>query len=199
MTKRRSKNGLIAGALAVVVVGMVGLSFASVPLYQLFCKVTGFGGQPRIATALEAAAGVSANTITVRFDANVNPEMPWLFRPEQRQVVVRAGEPTLAFYKAVNQSDRAITGTATYNVTPYKAAVYFSKIQCFCFTEQRLAAHQSADMPVQFFVDPEIFKDPNTRDVTTITLSYTFFRTEDDKVGGKKQVSAPTDPQRVKG
>ena len=199
MTKRRSKNGLIAGALAVVVVGMVGLSFASVPLYQLFCKVTGFGGKPRIAMAPESAAGASANTITVRFDANVNPEMPWLFQPEQRQVVVRAGEPTLAFYKAINQSDRAITGTATYNVTPYKAAIYFSKIQCFCFTEQRLAAHQSVDMPVQFFVDPEIFKDPNTRDVTTITLSYTFFRTEDDKVGGKKQVSAPTDPQRVKG
>ena len=152
-----------------------------------------------MAAAPESTVAASAGTITIRFDANVNPALPWRFQPEQVQMMVRAGEPTLAFYKAVNQSDQATTGTATYNVTPYKAAIYFSKIECFCFTEQHLAAHQSVNMPVQFFVDPKIFKDPNTRDVTTITLSYTFFRAEGDKTSGKNQVSAPTDSQRVKG
>ena len=199
MAKPGSKNGVTAVVLVAVVGGMVGLSYASVPLYRLFCQVTGFGGTTKIAAAPDSTGPSSARTITIRFDANVNPALPWQFRPEQLQMEVRAGEPTLAFYKAVNQSDETITGTATYNVTPYKAGIYFSKIQCFCFTEQRLAAHQSADMPVQFFVDPEIFKDPNTQDVTTITLSYTFFRAEDDNAGGRKQVSASPDTQRVKG
>ncbi|HEX9701463.1 MAG TPA: cytochrome c oxidase assembly protein [Rhodospirillales bacterium] len=199
MAKSGSRNGITAVTLVAVVVGMLGLSFASVPLYRLFCQVTGFGGAPKIAAAPAATDEVSRKTITIRFDANVDPALPWAFAPEQRQVDVRAGESTLAFYKAVNRSDRAITGTATYNVTPYKAAIYFSKIQCFCFTEQRLAARASADMPVQFFVDPEIFRDPNTQDVTTITLSYTFFRAEGDGAGGKTQVSAPADVRRVRG
>lgn len=184
MAKARTRNGIVAATLVAVVVGMVGLSFASVPLYRLFCQVTGFGGTPNIATAPDRAKA-SDRTIAVRFDANVNPALPWAFQPEQLELQVRLGEPTLAFYKAVNQSDRAVTGTATFNVTPYKAGIYFSKIECFCFTEQRLVAHQSADMPVQFFVDPEIFKDPNMQDVTAITLSYTFFPVEAEEPKGK--------------
>ena len=137
MAKARSRNGIVAATLVAVVVGMVGLSFASVPLYRLFCQITGFGGTPNIATAPDRAKA-SDRTIAVRFDANVNPALPWAFRPEQLEVRVRLGEPTLAFYKAVNQSDRAVTGIATFNVTPYKAGNYFSKIECFCFTEQRL-------------------------------------------------------------
>lgn len=199
MAKARTRNGIVAAALVAVVGGMAGLSFASVPLYRLFCQLTGFGGTPNVATAPDPAKA-SDRTIAVRFDANVNPALPWAFRPEQIEVRVRLGEPTLAFYKAVNQSDRAVTGTATFNVTPYKAGIYFSKIECFCFTEQRLAAHQSADLPVQFFVDPEIFKDPNTRDVTAITLSYTFFpvATEDSK-GKTSEVETRSAVQPTKG
>jgi len=199
MAKARSRNGIVAATLVAVVVGMVGLSFASVPLYRLFCQITGFGGTPNIATAPDRVKA-SERTIAVRFDANVNPALPWAFRPEQLEVRVRLGEPTLAFYKAVNQSDRAVTGIATFNVTPYKAGNYFSKIECFCFTEQRLEAHQSADMPVQFFVDPEIFTDPNTRDVTTITLSYTFFPVEAEEPKGRtSQVDAPGSVRPTKG
>lgn len=199
MAKARTRNGIVAATLVAVVGGMVGLSFASVPLYRLFCQVTGFGGTPNIATAPDRAKA-SDRTIAVRFDANVNPALPWAFQPEQLELQVRLGEPTLAFYKAVNQSDRAVTGTATFNVTPYKAGIYFSKIECFCFTEQRLAAHQSADMPVQFFVDPEIFKDPNTRDVTAITLSYTFFPVEAEEPKGRtSQVDTPGSARPTKG
>jgi cytochrome c oxidase assembly protein subunit 11 len=199
MVKVRTRNGIVAAALVAVVGGMVGLSFAAAPLYRLFCQLTGFGGTPNVATAPDTTK-VSDRTIAVRFDANVNPALPWTFRPEQLEVRVRLGEPTLAYYKAVNQSDRAVTGTATFNVTPYKAGIYFSKIECFCFTEQRLAAHQSADMPVQFFVDPEIFSDPNTRDVTAITLSYTFFPVEAEVPKDRtSQVETPRPPRPTKG
>ena len=135
MARTRTKNGITAGLLFSVVFGMVGLAFASVPLYQWFCQVTGFAGTPNIISAPVAVAP-SEKTITVRLDANVNPALPWGFRPERTEITVRAGEPALAFYKAVNQSDGPITGTATYNVTPCKAGEYFSKIDCFCFTEQ---------------------------------------------------------------
>ena len=198
MAKRGSKNGITAVVLVAVVGGMVGLSYASVPLYKLFCQVTGFEGTPRVAAAPKSATP-SSRSITVRFDANVNPALPWQFRPERLQMEVKAGEPTLVRYQAVNDSDQTITGTATYNVTPYKAGIYFSKIQCFCFTEQKLGAHQSAELPVQFFVDPDIFTDPNTRDVTEITLSYTFFRAANEKADGRKQVGASADAARVKG
>ena len=173
MAKARTRNGITAALLFSVAGGMVGLAFASVPLYQLFCRVTGFGGTPKIVAAAPAAP--SEKTITVRFDANVNPALPWRFGPEQLEIRVKAGAPTIVFYKAVNQSDGPTAGTASFNVTPYKAARYFSKIDCFCFSEQRLEAGEEASMGVEFFVDPGIFTDPNTRDVTTITLSYTFF------------------------
>lgn len=175
MAKTRTRNGITAALLFSVAGGMVGLAFASVPLYQWFCQVTGFGGTPTIISAPVAVAP-SEKTITVRFDANVSPALPWRFGPEKLEIRIRAGEPTLVFYKAVNQSDGPITGTASFNVTPFKAARYFSKIDCFCFSEQRLGAGEEASMAVEFFVDPGIFTDPNTRDVTAITLSYTFFR-----------------------
>lgn len=185
MVKAGKNNAAIVVVLVAVVGGMLGLTAAAVPLYRLFCQVTGFGGTPRIAAASDAAEAVANKSIAVRFDANVNPALPWAFRPDKLEIRVRPGEPTLASYRAVNKSDHAVTGTATFNVTPYKAGVYFSKIECFCFTEQRLEARQSAEMPVQFVVDPEILNDPNTRDVTTITLSYTFFPVDAEAPKGK--------------
>ena len=173
-TDNRKKNRLTAMVLFTVAGSMVGLAFAAVPLYKLFCQVTGFGGTPKIA-AQPPAAAPSERTITVRFDANVSPALAWRFLPEKTQVTVRAGEPTLAFYRATNLSDAPLAATATFNVTPFKAGKYFSKIDCFCFTKQRLAPGEEVAMGVEFFVDPRIFTDPNTQDVTTITLSYTFF------------------------
>jgi cytochrome c oxidase assembly protein subunit 11 len=161
-----------------VIVGMLGLTAAAVPLYRLFCQVTGYGGTTQRAEA--APGGELERTITVRFNADIDPDLPWAFAPEQRQMEVRIGEQNLAFYAARNRSDRPIVGQATYNVTPFKAAPYFSKIACFCFDEQILQPGQQVDMPVSFYVDPGIVSDPNTRDVHTITLSYTFFLLEDE-------------------
>jgi cytochrome c oxidase assembly protein subunit 11 len=148
--------------------------------------VTGFDGTPRVATTAPTPAPVGGRTVTVFFNANVNSKLPWTFKPDQRRVRVRGGEERLAFYTARNTSGEMMTGTATFNVTPYKAARYFNKVDCFCFTEQSLDAGQEAEMPVQFFVDPEIFTDPETREITNITLSYTFFRVEE--VAEKKSV-----------
>ena len=155
---------------------MVGAAFAAVPLYRIFCQVTGYGGTPQVAET--APATMLERRMTVRFNADTGPALPWEFAPAQRKISIRVGEQALAFYRARNLSDRAVTGTATFNVTPLKAGQYFSKIDCFCFTEQTLAPGASADMPVTFFVDPAIADDPNLDDVTTITLSYTFFETE---------------------
>ena len=177
---RRSRKTATALVLSGLVAGMVGLSFASVPLYRLFCEVTGYGGTPR--TSDVAAPGdVVAHVVTVRFDANVNRELPWRFRPEERQVTVNLGEERLTHYEAVNLSDRPVTGTATFSVTPYKSAQYFAKIECFCFTEQRLEPGESVSMPVIFYVDPVMLEDRNARDVTLITLSYTFFPIDEDE------------------
>ncbi len=170
-TRRRNRRTMIA--LLGVVAGMVGLAFASAPLYDLFCRVTGFGGTPGVAQAPVAAA--DTRRITVRFDAGVNAALPWRFTPAQGPMTVRVGETALAFYRARNVADRPTVGTATYNVTPLKAAKYFDKIACFCFTEQRLEAGEKVDMAVSFFVDPAIMEDRNLDDVNTITLSYTFF------------------------
>ncbi|HJO75223.1 MAG TPA: cytochrome c oxidase assembly protein [Rhodospirillales bacterium] len=204
MHKPRKNNKATALVLFSVAGGMVGLAFAAVPLYQLFCQVTGFGGTPKVAAAAPSESAskggaVAAREITVRFDANVNPALPWRFAPEQKKILVRAGAQTEINYRASNLSNRTTTGTATYNVTPFKAGEYFSKIECFCFTEQRLKPGEEAVMGVQFYVDPEIFTDPNTRDVKVITLSYTFFPAQnrnkngdDGDDGGKnaKQVKA---------
>ncbi len=193
MAQTHRKNRATALFLFSIAGGMVGLSFAAVPLYQLFCQVTGFGGTTKIAAAPPPASGPAsgpeARLITVRFDANVNPALPWRFAPEQRQVQVRVGETMQINYKALNLSDGPATGTATFNVTPYKAGKYFSKIECFCFTEQRLAGGEEVLMGVQFFVDPEIFNDPNARDVRTITLSYTFFPAPEEKGSGSNKTA----------
>jgi cytochrome c oxidase assembly protein subunit 11 len=166
-------KALTAMVLASVILGMVGLTAAAVPLYRLFCEVTGYGGTTQRAEA--APERRVEETITVRFNADVGRGLPWSFAPVERAVEVRLGEQHLAFYRAHNASDRAIVGSATFNVTPFKAGAYFSKIACFCFEEQTLQAGETVDMPVSFYVDPAILDDPATHDVRTITLSYTFF------------------------
>ncbi|WP_158043621.1 cytochrome c oxidase assembly protein [Skermanella pratensis] len=179
----RRKNLILMGSLFGLVFGMVGLSFAAVPLYDLFCQVTGFGGTTQRA---EGPAGeILDRTVKVRFNADVNAALPWGFRPEIHQMEVRIGESAMTSYRAVNNSDEPIVGTATYNVTPDKAGIYFNKIQCFCFTEQRLEPGQSVDMPVYFFVDPAMADDPKLDDVKTITLSYTFFRAHGGGAAGQ--------------
>lgn len=163
--------------LTCVVAGMVGLSFASVPLYRLFCKVTGYGGTPKTEDVAQSET-ISDEMITVRFDSNVSSKLPWDFKPVQHEIQVRLGEETLIHYSAENRSADPVVGMATYSVTPFKAAPYFNKIDCFCFTEQRLNPGEKVSMPVLFYVDPEIFKDPGTKDVRKITLSYTFYRAD---------------------
>ena len=158
--------------------GMVGASYAAVPLYEIFCKVTGYGGTTQ--TAEVAPDKILDRKMTIRFNADVDRKLSWKFAAVQDRVEVRVGENALAFYRASNTSDHAVVGTATFNVTPLKAGQYFNKIECFCFTEQRLEAGGEVDMPVSFFVDPAIADDPNLNDVTEITLSYTFFQTEAD-------------------
>jgi cytochrome c oxidase assembly protein subunit 11 len=173
-SQRRRRNNATVLFLVSVIAGMVGLTFASVPLYRLFCQATGLGGTTqRAATApAEAAAAV----LTIRFDAETNPDLGWEFRPLQSTVTVHPGEERQIFYRAVNKTASPVTGSATYNVTPAKAGIYFDKLQCFCFNEQFLEPGESRDMGVVFFVDPDILTDPNTSDVRTITLSYTMFR-----------------------
>ncbi len=160
------------------VVGMVGLAYASVPLYRMFCQVTGYQGATQ--TALRAPQAVSGTTITVRLDANVNASLPWSFAPETPEVKLALGESVTAVYRVKNLSDRPTVGSATFNVTPFDAGQYFNKIQCFCFTEHALAPGESAELPVTFFVDPKIRDNSDAADIQTITLSYTFFRAEDE-------------------
>lgn len=168
-----SRNLRTAVLLAGVFAGMVGLSFAAVPLYRLFCQVTGYGGTTQVATA--APEQTAGETVKVRFNADIVPALAWQFRPEQVEMEVEVGARTMAYYRATSQAQTATVGTATFNVTPQKAGVYFSKIDCFCFQEQPLDPGQSARMPVDFFVDPALLDDPDMQDVRTITLSYTFF------------------------
>lgn len=175
-----NKNLKVAAVAASVAVGMVGLAYASVPLYNLFCRVTGFGGTTQRADA--APATVLDREIRIAFDANVNSGLGWDFKPVQRHQTVRIGEQSLAFYHATNLGKEPVTGTATFNVSPPQAGQYFSKIQCFCFTEQTLQPGQSVDMPVTYYVDPDIINDPDLKNLDTITLSYTFFRADKDPV-----------------
>ncbi len=166
-------HALVALSMAGIVVGMLGLSYAAVPLYKIFCQVTGYGGTTQRAEAVPDT--ILDRTITVRFDANVGRGMVWDFQPVQRKLDLKIGESALAFYKASNPTKTRMTGTATFNVSPQIAGSYFSKVECFCFTEQTLEAGESADMPVTFFIDPEIMNDPEAKDIQEITLSYTFF------------------------
>ncbi len=184
------KNARAAVMLFGVAAGMLGLAYASVPLYRIFCQVTGLGGTPGVAaSAPEIASDVD---FSVRFDANTNQNLPWRFKPVQQEVKLKLGEEGLAFYEATNLSDKAITGTATFNVTPLKVGQYFVKIDCFCFTEQTLLPGETVDMPVTFYVDPAINDDINTRDVKTITLSYTFYpQVDGEKVSELREPSKP--------
>ena len=175
---RRTRTGLLAGLLAAT---MVGVSFAAVPLYEIFCDVTGFGGTPLRAAS---APGAVAGEVGVRFDSNIDPRLPWRFEPAQRTIRIQPGARTQVHYRAANLTARPTTGQAMFNVTPAKAGQYFSKIECFCFVEQTLKGGESVDMPVIFFVDPEIRNDPATRDIDEITLSYTFYPVETAGSGG---------------
>jgi cytochrome c oxidase assembly protein subunit 11 len=173
----RDRRGLVALMLAGVVAGMVGLSFAAVPLYRMFCQATGFGGVPQVAET--APDTVLDRTIKIRFDTNVDSGLPWDFKSEQRSVDVRIGESALVFFKAHNTTEKPVSGTAGFNVAPEIAGRYFTKIECFCFKQQTLAAGQSVEMPVTFFVDPKIVEDASTKNIEEITLSYTFYRSDD--------------------
>jgi len=164
--------------LLVILGIMIGLVAASVPLYRLFCQVTGYGGTTQRAEA--GNTNILAREMTVRFNSDVNSQLPWQFKPVQRSVTVKIGEEALIFFRAVNNSNETITGTATFNVTPFKAAPYFNKIECFCFTEQTLAPGEEVDMPVSFYIDPDLATDERLDEVKEITLSYTFFRAEED-------------------
>jgi cytochrome c oxidase assembly protein subunit 11 len=170
MTSRRWVPFTLVG----LAFGMLGLSFASAPLYRLFCQVTGYGGTTGVASAAPGRTKESRR-MTIRFDANVNTDLAWKFKPAQASQEVIVGESSLAFYEATNRSDQDTWGTATFNVTPLEAGSYFVKTDCFCFEAQKLAAGESVDMPVAFYIEPELEDDPYLQDVTTITLSYTFF------------------------
>jgi cytochrome c oxidase assembly protein subunit 11 len=188
------RNGMTVTLLAAVVCGMVGLSFASVPLYRLFCQATGFGGTTQRAAA--APGAVAGAVVTVRFDAATAPELGWEFRPLETAVKVHPGEQREVFFRATNRTSETVTGTATYNVTPTKTGIYFDKLQCFCFNAQQLGPGESRDMGVVFFVDPDLLTDPGTSDVRTITLSYTMFRAPQSESPAEKPNAAANPPQK---
>jgi cytochrome c oxidase assembly protein subunit 11 len=174
LPRKARKDVLIAGACGVFVAAMVGAAYAAVPLYNWFCRTTGFVGTPLLATA--APAHVVDRKLTIRFDANVAGGLPWRFEPERNSVDVKVGEVVSVNYRVINQSARDTAGIASYNVSPPTAGAYFSKINCFCFNEQRLKAGETRDMTVVFFVDPAIMKDSEEDGLDTITLSYTMYQ-----------------------
>lgn len=181
LAHRNRRTAILAALLAL---GALGLGFAAVPLYRLFCQVTGYAGTTQRADAAAAELiEVGNETMTIRFDANHRGDLPWTFRPEHPTDRVSVGARDMAIFLATNESDEAVTGTATFNVTPEQAGKYFNKIQCFCFTQQTLRPGQSVRMPVLYYVDPEILNDPDTKDVEEITLSYTFFPVDRDEKG----------------
>ncbi|VAW02686.1 Cytochrome oxidase biogenesis protein Cox11-CtaG, copper delivery to Cox1 [hydrothermal vent metagenome] len=172
----RRSNLRVAFVAGSVAIGMVGMAYASVPLYRLFCQITGFGGTTQVAEGPSSA--ILDRDINVAFDANVNRGLDWNFVPVQRKITLKIGEQKMAYYRATNTSNRTITGTAVFNVTPQLAGKYFNKVACFCFTEQTLKPGESVEMPVSFFVDPEVVNDKNLKQITTITLSYTFYEAD---------------------
>lgn len=190
----RSKSDLkVAVICASVAIGMVGMAYAAVPLYRLFCQATGFAGTTqRVSTP---SSEILDRKVLVRFDANVAPGLDWEFAPVATTTEVRIGENTLAFYRATNRSKQPLVGTATFNVTPEQAGAFFNKIECFCFTEQRLEPGETIEMPVSFFVDPAMEKDPDGALVRTITLSYTFHAVAKPRTSAAAPSVAP-DPGR---
>jgi cytochrome c oxidase assembly protein subunit 11 len=183
VTALARRNGRTAALAGLLVAAMVGLAFASVPLYRLFCQVTGFDGTTMRAASDDAPGPIAGRQVSVRFDANISPSLPWRFKPERARETVAIGERDMAFYTAKNLSARPVTGTATFNVTPVKAGKYFAKIQCFCFNEQTLKPGEEIRMPVVFYVDPKILDDPDAREISEITLSYTFYPVDSGKRG----------------
>lgn len=177
LSDKNVRSALMAGMFAL---GMLGVGYAAVPLYEIFCRVTGYGGTTQRTDAAQAAT-VQATTkpMSIRFDSNVNSALPWSFKPEHATDRVSVGARDMAIYIAKNESSKPVTGTATFNVTPVLAGKYFHKIQCFCFTEQVLKPGQQMRMPVLYYVDPAILEDPETKDIEEITLSYTFYRSKD--------------------
>ncbi|MEL7199201.1 MAG: cytochrome c oxidase assembly protein [Pseudomonadota bacterium] len=186
-TATQRKNQLTGFYALLFAAAMVGVGFAAVPLYDLFCRVTGFGGTTQVASEAEAAGAASAGvnqTISVRFDASTSSDIGWKFRPEQATDTVRIGQRDIATYVAQNLEGQPVTGTATFNVEPSQAGKYFHKVQCFCFTEQTLAAGEQVTMPVLYYVDPAILEDEYMQDVEQITLSYTFHRAKEPETFG---------------
>ena len=169
-----SRDAVVASICGFVVVFMIGASYAAVPFYDWFCRATGFNGTTQVATSAPAE-GPLARKISVRFDANVGPGLPWKFEPEQNEIEVRIGEVVTVFYTVTNQAARATTGVAAYNVAPLTVGAYFQKINCFCFTEQTMGPGEKREMPVVFYVDPALAKDSENDGLNTITLSYTFY------------------------
>ncbi len=177
MSNRNARSAVMAGLFAL---GMLGVGYAAVPLYEIFCRVTGYGGTTqRVGEALAATVQATSRPMSIRFDSNVNSALPWTFKPEQGTDRVSVGARDMAIYIAKNESSQPVVGTATFNVTPVLAGKYFHKIQCFCFTEQTLQPGQQMRMPVLYYVDPAILEDPETKDIEEITLSYTFYRSKD--------------------
>lgn len=188
-THNNRRTGLL---VALIGLGMLGLAFASVPLYRLFCQVTGFAGTTQRATAsTKEPVPVPGKSVSVRFDGNTSG-LPWEFKPEQTTQTVTIGDRRLAFYRAVNTSDKPVTGSAGYNVSPDEAGKYFVKIECFCFTEQTLQPGEAVDMPVTYYVDPAILDDQTASRISEITLSYTFYPVD-------RQASAPVEDGKTKG
>lgn len=174
--KKQNSNRVIAVACVSFFACMVGAAYASVPLYRMFCQVTGYGGTTQ--RVEQYSDTILDQTVKVRFDANVSNGLPWDFKPVQREVEIRIGETALIKYEAINKFDQPTYGRATFNVSPGRAGAYFNKVECFCFTDTTLAPGEDLEMPVMFFVDPDIVKDPDLKGVKTITLSYTFFPIE---------------------
>ena len=188
------RDAAVAAICGFVVVLMVGASYAAVPFYNWFCRTTGFNGTTQVATSAPSSAPL-ARKIAVRFDANVAAGLPWKFEPEQTEIEVRIGEVVTVFYTVTNQSARTTTGQAAYNVAPLTVGAYFQKINCFCFTEQTMAAGEKRQMPVVFYVDPALVKDDDNAGLNTITLSYTFYPVRDP---APKPVAA-SEPDKRKG
>jgi cytochrome c oxidase assembly protein subunit 11 len=189
LNRRHRKVGMMAAGSALF---MLGLAFAAVPLYRIFCQMTGYAGTTQRAT--QASTTVLERTVTVRFDSTVAPNLPWTFEPVQREVSVKFGETSLAFYRATNNSSKPVVGTASFNVTPDQVGVYFNKLECFCFTEQLLEPGESVDMPVSFFVDPAMVKDKDAAHIGQITLSYTFFPVDNPKARPTTAEKTPNTP-----
>jgi cytochrome c oxidase assembly protein subunit 11 len=194
-TRKRGRDLVVAAACGAFVALMVGMAYAAVPFYNWFCRSTGFGGTTQVASV--APAGMLDRKVTVRFDANIGPGLPWRFEPEVNSVDLRIGEVATVYFTIVNESARATLGQAAYNVAPPTVGAYFTKINCFCFTEQRLKPGEKREMAVVFFVDPALAKDSDQDDLNAITLSYTFFPVREPERPAAGNAALPAPGQRL--